>query len=171
MRDLANHLVTASLAYLMIGSLVWMLLDGLGIVRNSFEARLARGRPVSFLRGALATAAAILAWPMIVYVFLRGRVRAILKSTRPSEELASAEGQPDAQCCSPSAAASGPKLLPIAFAIDLDGMADLITDRQTELTVWTLLLALMLALLLAGAVFSQLRRAPVERVTRKQAGR
>lgn len=67
----AHDLVKAGFVYLAAGSVMWMFMDHLGIVENSFEARLAAGKPVSMRIAVLATVLMILAWPKFAWAFVK----------------------------------------------------------------------------------------------------
>lgn len=54
-------LVTFLLVYLSIGSLIWLLLDGLGIIDNTFAARRSSAQAM-----VLATLMMIFGWPLFV---------------------------------------------------------------------------------------------------------
>jgi hypothetical protein len=56
------------------------------------------------------------------------------------------------------------------LAIDIDGLADLFGQAQPELSIWAGSLAVILALMLAGALWSHLCRSPAERIIRKRFG-
>lgn len=63
-----HDLVTACLVYLSVGSLIWLLLDGLGIIDNTFAARSnATARAM-----VLATLMMIVAWPLFVFTWIKG---------------------------------------------------------------------------------------------------
>lgn len=67
----AHNLVTCFLVYLSIGSLIWLVLDGLGVIDHSF-----RVRPHSSGKAlVLASAMMIVGWPAFIYCWLRGMVR------------------------------------------------------------------------------------------------
>jgi len=67
----AHDLVTGTLVYLSIGSGLWVVLDGLGIIDNSFSARTSASRRAMVL----ATLMMILAWPWFVALWVRGMWR------------------------------------------------------------------------------------------------
>lgn len=54
------------------------------------------------------------------------------------------------------------------LGIDLDLLADLITDSESELQAWIVMLAATLALVLAMAVRAQFHRSPVARLIGKR---
>lgn len=67
----AHDLVTCVLVYLSIGSLVWLVLDGLGIINNRFVAHPQRsGRAL-----VLATLMMIVGWPVFVTQWIKGMLR------------------------------------------------------------------------------------------------
>jgi hypothetical protein len=53
------------LLWLLIGSLLFMLLQGLGVVESVSLSRAARGRPITSAQMVLAMAMAIVVWPRI----------------------------------------------------------------------------------------------------------
>ena len=61
-----HNLVTGSLIYIAIGALVWCLIDGLGVIRNTYLKRAARGERPSTAGMVLATLLLILTWPRFV---------------------------------------------------------------------------------------------------------
>jgi hypothetical protein len=68
----AHDLITASLVYLSIGSAIWVVLDGLGIIENTFIERAApSGRAM-----VLATLMMIVGWPWFVAAWINGMRRA-----------------------------------------------------------------------------------------------
>jgi thiosulfate reductase cytochrome b subunit len=64
-------LITFAFVYVLIGAVLWMVLDGLGILKNSFAERLARGNPTSMRVATLATAMMILCWPKFAWAFVK----------------------------------------------------------------------------------------------------
>lgn len=67
----AHNFITCVLVYLMIGSLIWMILDGLGVIDHSFRERPhASGKAL-----VLASLMMIFGWPVFIYCWLRGMVR------------------------------------------------------------------------------------------------
>jgi uncharacterized membrane protein YfcA len=60
-----HALGTLALVYLFIGALLWVVLDGLGVISGSYLDRVAEGRRPSALRMAVATVLAIVAWPIV----------------------------------------------------------------------------------------------------------
>lgn len=67
----ADDLVTCCLIHLSVGSLIWLVLDGLGIIENTFAAR----NQVSSRAMLLATLMMIVAWPAFVYAWVKGMRR------------------------------------------------------------------------------------------------
>lgn len=64
----AHDFVTCGLVYLSGGSLIWLVLDGLGIIGNTFVAR-----PSSSARAlVLASLMMIVGWPVFVARWVRG---------------------------------------------------------------------------------------------------
>jgi len=64
----AHDLVTGALVYLSIGSGVWLVLDGLGIIENSFVEHPAKsGRAM-----VIATLMMIAGWPVFIWCFFKG---------------------------------------------------------------------------------------------------
>lgn len=61
-------LVTPALVYLSIGSVLWLVLDGLGIIDNTFAARARKSKRAMVL----ATLMMIAGWPAFVVSWLRG---------------------------------------------------------------------------------------------------
>jgi hypothetical protein len=60
-------MVTAFLVYCSVGSLIWLVLDGLGIIENTFAARnSSTGAMV------LATLFMIVGWPLFVWKWAKG---------------------------------------------------------------------------------------------------
>ena len=66
---------SVALGYLFIGVLLWLVIDGLGIIRESVATRSAHGRPVSGEALAIATVCMIVGWPVFVFAFVRGAVK------------------------------------------------------------------------------------------------
>lgn len=66
-----DGLVTAMLIYLSIGAVIWLVLDGLGIIDNTFAAR----TRTSAQAMVLATLMMIAAWPCFVFSWLNGMRR------------------------------------------------------------------------------------------------
>jgi len=66
----AHDVVTCALVYLAIGSIVWMLLYGLGIVQEAYAKRRDPRLAIVF-----ASFAVIVGWPFVAWVFVRSRVR------------------------------------------------------------------------------------------------
>lgn len=66
-----HDLVTVCLVYLIIGSLIWLVLDGLGIIGNTFVER----PSASFRSLVLASAMMILGWPVFVLSWVMGMLR------------------------------------------------------------------------------------------------
>lgn len=66
-----DGLITAAFIYLSIGSVIWLALDGLGIIDNSFAAR----NQASSRAMVLATLMMILAWPLFIFNWLKGMLR------------------------------------------------------------------------------------------------
>jgi hypothetical protein len=56
------------------------------------------------------------------------------------------------------------------LAIELDGVADLFGDLQPNLLPWVIVIAVMLALMLAGSLWLHLCRSPAERIVHKRFG-
>lgn len=71
-RETLEAIVRGLLVYIMIGSVIWMVLDGLGIIQNTFVARPNATRTAMVL----ATLMMIFAWPRFVYVWIKGMRRA-----------------------------------------------------------------------------------------------
>lgn len=64
----AHNLVTCTLVYLSVGSLIWLVLDGLGIIENSFVEHPQRSsRALVF-----ATVMMIVGWPKFVAAWIIG---------------------------------------------------------------------------------------------------
>lgn len=61
-------MVTAILIYLSAGAILWLVLDGTGVIDHTFAAR----RGASSQAMAIATVYFILAWPMFVWAWLKG---------------------------------------------------------------------------------------------------
>lgn len=70
----AHDVVTGFLVYLSIGSLIWMVLDGLGIIATTYAERRADNTAPALLRGAMvvATVLTILLWPLFVFRMAKG---------------------------------------------------------------------------------------------------
>jgi hypothetical protein len=61
-------MVTAILIYLSIGSVIWLILDGTGVIDNTYAARnRSAGRAMVF-----ATIMMIVCWPLFVARWLKG---------------------------------------------------------------------------------------------------
>lgn len=56
--------------YLSIGGVIWLVLDGLGIIDNTFAARHAASKRAQVL----ATLYMIAGWPLFVYAWVKGMV-------------------------------------------------------------------------------------------------
>lgn len=59
-----------------IGSLIWLVLDGTGVIENTFVKRKANGKETTLTDGVLATIMMVVAWPVFVALWLRGMWRA-----------------------------------------------------------------------------------------------
>lgn len=64
-------IVTTCLIYLSVGSMIWLILDGLGIINNTFDARHHSSKRAMVL----ATLMMIAGWPVFVAAWLRGMWR------------------------------------------------------------------------------------------------
>jgi hypothetical protein len=58
--------------YLSIGGVIWLLLDGLGIVSESHVQRVASGKPIDMLGIVVHTVELVAFWPLYVWIWLRG---------------------------------------------------------------------------------------------------
>jgi hypothetical protein len=67
-----HDVVTCVLVYLEIGSLIWMVLDGLGLVQAGYLASRARGEASPAGALVLATMMVIVLWPRLVFIWLKG---------------------------------------------------------------------------------------------------
>lgn len=67
----AHDIVTAILIYLSIGAVCWLVLDGLGVITNTFASR-PKATAVGMV---LASVMMIVIWPKFVYVWLVGAWR------------------------------------------------------------------------------------------------
>lgn len=65
-------LFDAALGYLAIGFVIWLVMDGLGIIADTVAARSAHGRPVRAPALTIATVWLIVMWPMVVWAVVRG---------------------------------------------------------------------------------------------------
>lgn len=65
-----HDLVTGTLVYLSIGSGLWLVLDGLGVIDNTFAARAQASRRAMVL----ATAMMMVMWPWFVFSWVKGMV-------------------------------------------------------------------------------------------------
>lgn len=63
--------VTLALVYLFIGSLLWVVLDGLGVMNRAYHARRESGIPPSPVQMVLAIGIGIVAWPLVSRQLLR----------------------------------------------------------------------------------------------------
>ena len=63
-----DDLITPALIYLSIGGVLWLVLDGLGIIDNTFAAR----TQASSRAMVLATLMMIAGWPLFVFRWLKG---------------------------------------------------------------------------------------------------
>lgn len=61
-------MITGILVYINIGSIIWLILDGLGIIDNTYAAR----TNTSSKAMVLATLMMIFAWPVFVFTWVRG---------------------------------------------------------------------------------------------------
>lgn len=66
----AHDLVTCALVYLSVGSCIWLVLDGLGVIGNTFADRDASRQAM-----VLATLMMILGWPLFVFWWVKGMLR------------------------------------------------------------------------------------------------
>lgn len=64
----ADDLITPALVYLSIGAVLWLVLDGLGIIDNTFATR----AQASSRAMVLATLMMIVGWPVFVFNWLKG---------------------------------------------------------------------------------------------------
>lgn len=64
-------IVTCALVYCSIGSMIWLILDGLGIIDNTYAERNAASSRAMIL----ATLMVIVGWPVFVWQWVRGMVR------------------------------------------------------------------------------------------------
>lgn len=64
---MSDKIIEAFLIYLSIGSLIWLILDGLGIIDNTYAKRNSHPRAM-----VLATLYMILAWPWFIAMWLKG---------------------------------------------------------------------------------------------------
>lgn len=65
-------MIDAVMAYLTVGALVWLGMDGLGIIAESVAARSAHGKQVTRGGVALASVWMICVWPVFVFALMRG---------------------------------------------------------------------------------------------------
>jgi hypothetical protein len=65
-------MVTGFLVYCFIGSLIWLVLDGLGVIQHTFVTRIRNGKPTSNQAMVLATVMMILFWPLFIARWVRG---------------------------------------------------------------------------------------------------
>lgn len=70
-----HALITALLWYAFVGSVIWMFLDGLGIISSNVLARRASGKPATMGTLVRATLLVIFAWPAFVWLWIKGMRR------------------------------------------------------------------------------------------------
>lgn len=70
MSEFWHNVVTGCLIHLSVGSCLWLILDGLGVIGNTFANRDASRQAM-----VLATLMMMVGWPWFVYSWLRGMVR------------------------------------------------------------------------------------------------
>lgn len=70
-----HGVVTCSLVYLSIGAAIWLALDCLGVINSSFIAARSGAKPSSPQALVLASAMLILAWPLFVFIWVKGMAR------------------------------------------------------------------------------------------------
>lgn len=68
-------MIHALLIWLMIGSLIWVFIDGLGVIENTFVARARSGRPMTKNAMVLATLMMIVGWPVFIWSWVLGMWR------------------------------------------------------------------------------------------------
>ena len=68
-------MVEVILVYLSIGAMIWLLLDGLGLVRAGYLASRARAEASPGGALVLATLMVIVLWPRLVFMWLKGMAR------------------------------------------------------------------------------------------------
>lgn len=64
-------IITGCMVYLSVGSMIWLILDGLGVIDNTFAARNRSCKRAMVL----ATIFMIFGWPMFVFSWVKGMVR------------------------------------------------------------------------------------------------
>ena len=79
-----SSFVEPCLIWLLIGSLVWMTMDGVGIVSDTYALWLREGRAPSAGVMVVATIYAIVVWPYFVWKFFEGLVIGIAETVRRS---------------------------------------------------------------------------------------
>jgi hypothetical protein len=70
----SDDLVTCTLVYLSIGAVLWMLLDGLGIIDISHHND---GRPMRKPAAVIAAVSMIVQWPRFVWHWIKGARRMV----------------------------------------------------------------------------------------------
>jgi hypothetical protein len=68
-------MVEVILIYLSIGALIWLVLDGLGLVRAGYLASRARAEASPGVAMVFATLMVIVLWPWLVFTWLKGMAR------------------------------------------------------------------------------------------------
>lgn len=68
-------MVEVILVYLSIGALIWLVIERLGIVRQTYDAAVARGEPRTKTGTVMATAMVIVGWPRFVWMWVKGMAR------------------------------------------------------------------------------------------------
>jgi hypothetical protein len=63
-----DGLITPALIYLSVGGVLWLVLDGLGIIDNTFATRTRDAKSEMVL----ATMMMIVGWPLFVFNWLKG---------------------------------------------------------------------------------------------------
>lgn len=69
-------MITALTVYLSIGAVIWLVLDRISVIERSFGAARAAGTRIAAQALVLATLMMIVAWPVFVFVWLKGMARA-----------------------------------------------------------------------------------------------
>lgn len=78
----AHDLVTVSLVWIAAGSVVWMVLEGFGLIGAQLADWRARGRRLSPIAFGMAVVLVILAWPVFVAAFARAIIADIRRTRR-----------------------------------------------------------------------------------------
>jgi hypothetical protein len=68
----SDDLVNYAFAYVLIGAVIWMLMFSAGLITETLQKRIAAGDAAPHFALVLASVAVVVAWPLMVIVFVHG---------------------------------------------------------------------------------------------------